>query len=279
MTASVPVELVPRRRGMHALGRYQLSTSFPFGFIKRAVERDDPDTLLVYPAIGMVDQRLLQLCRSAENIGPSVRPRRGGTDEFFGLKDYRQGESPRFIYWRRSARTGTLVTREMTHVSPPRLTIVLDTFIPDRTPAHHADVEMCIAMTASLASSALEADVPVGLIVWSEALRRIDPQRGKRHRRDLLTLLAQLPMNRGMDCDALLTGAFDALDGVATPVLITPSTTEPRGGMLTIRPHTPQAGRWFTFDPQIDFAHAMPMDQQLPRSITPVEKLASATGD
>lgn len=269
MTATIPVELVPKRRGMHVLGRHQISTSFPFGFIKRAVERDHTDTLLAYPAIAEVDQRLLQLCRSAENVGPSVRPRRGGTDEFFGLKAYRQGESPRFIYWRRSARTGTLVTREMTHVSPPRLMVLLDTMVASRTPAHHADVEICIAMAASLISYALESDLPVGLITWSDgAMRTIEPQRGKRHRRDLLTMLAQLPLNTAHGVEELLQAAYGVLDGIATPVLLTPTTpSDPRNTMLTIRPHTPQAQKWFRFDPRIDFAHAMPPDQQLTRAV------------
>src|SRR3954447_17885364 len=41
VTASVPAELVPKRRGLHEFNHYQLSTSFPFGFVKRAVSRRD----------------------------------------------------------------------------------------------------------------------------------------------------------------------------------------------------------------------------------------------
>ena len=54
MTASVPVEVTPRRRGLHTLDEFQISTSFPFGFIKRAIGRREKDTLLVFPAIGRV---------------------------------------------------------------------------------------------------------------------------------------------------------------------------------------------------------------------------------
>src|ERR1700690_4228184 len=49
MTASVPVTVLPKRRGRYALGDYQLSTSFPFGFIKRAVSRREPDHVLICP--------------------------------------------------------------------------------------------------------------------------------------------------------------------------------------------------------------------------------------
>ncbi len=36
-TASLPVELIPKHRGLVEMNQYQISTSFPFGFIKRAV--------------------------------------------------------------------------------------------------------------------------------------------------------------------------------------------------------------------------------------------------
>jgi len=270
-TASIPVELVPKRRGRHTLGKHQISTSFPFGFIKRAVERTKGDVLMVYPPIGQVDPKLLQLARSAETVGPSVRPRRGGMDEFYGLKEYREGESPRFIYWRRSARTGTLVSREMTHVSPPRLILVVDTYIPNRNPAAHADVEMCIAMAASLASHAIEADLPVGLVAWNDGFTLVAPARGKRHRREILSLLAALPLNTRRGTDDLIAAAYEKMDAAATPVLFSPSAGgrglagETSGSsMLVIRPHTPQALRWFRFDARIDFAHTMPVEQQPP---------------
>ncbi len=92
-TATVPVEVVPKRRGLHSLGRYQISTSFPFGFIKRAVERIQNDALVVYPAVARVDSRLMSLCQPAEKTGPTMRPKRGGMDEFYGLKEHRQGEN------------------------------------------------------------------------------------------------------------------------------------------------------------------------------------------
>src|SRR4051794_3820388 len=187
MTATIPIEIMPKRRGLHEMNRYQVSTSFPFGFIKRAVERREKDAVLVYPALGQVDPKLLAMCRSADTAGATMRPRRGGQDEFYGVKEHRTGENPRWIYWRRSARTGVLVSKEMTQVSPPRLMILVDTYIePDvRTIIAHAEIERGIAMAASLASHALEAGLSVGLLVWNNEWVTVQPARGKRHRRDL----------------------------------------------------------------------------------------------
>src|SRR5688572_25334336 len=59
MNANVPIEMMPKRRGLHEMDRYQMSTSFPFGFVKRAVERHEGDNMLVYPALAEVDPKLL----------------------------------------------------------------------------------------------------------------------------------------------------------------------------------------------------------------------------
>jgi uncharacterized protein (DUF58 family) len=92
-TASVPIEVLPKRRGLHELDRYQVSTSFPFGFIKRAMEQRQKDAILVYPALAQVDPKLMTLARSADTTGAMMRPRRGGMDEFYGVKEHRRGET------------------------------------------------------------------------------------------------------------------------------------------------------------------------------------------
>src|SRR5205823_605653 len=73
-TAVVPVEVIPKRRGLHSMDRYQISTSFPFGFIKRAMERRQTDAMIVFPAVGRVDPKLLAMCMSAEKTGSTMRP-------------------------------------------------------------------------------------------------------------------------------------------------------------------------------------------------------------
>ncbi len=269
-TATVPIEVLPKRRGLHEMHRYQLSTSFPFGFIKRAVERQQKDMVLVYPAIGQVDPKLLAMCRSADTAGATMRPRRGGQDEFYGVKEHRSGENPRFIYWRRSARTGVLVAKEMTQVSPPRITILVDTYIhPDsRTIDAHADIERGIAMAASFASQALEAGLSVGMLVWSDGWNLIAPARGKRHRRDLLAVLARLPINTTQDAQSLLDESRTAVESGTTPVLITPRDVQlglsdaVRSGLVVVPSKADQSKRYFKFPDSVHFDRCMPTEQE-----------------
>jgi uncharacterized protein (DUF58 family) len=268
-TAAVPVEVIPKRRGLVYLDRYQISTSFPFGFIKRAVERRQTDTMIVFPAVARVDPKLLATCMPAEKTGPTMRPKRGGVDEFYGLKEHRRGENPRFIYWRRSARTGVLVAKEMTQVAPPRLLIVVDTYIEHRTREEHAVVEKSIAMAASLASAGLEQGLSVGLHVWADdGWNGIPPTRGKRQRRDVMAMLARLPVNTSQDAQALLESAQMMVESGTTIVMLTGRNLELglseklRGGVVIVSVNSPKADGWFTFEPAVEFSYCLPTDQE-----------------
>jgi uncharacterized protein (DUF58 family) len=269
MTARVPVELIPKRRGLHKFDRHQISTSFPFGFIKRALERRREDHLLIFPAMAAVDPKLLSMMQSAESSGPMMRPRRGGVDEFYGLKEHRFGENPRYIYWKRSARTGTLVAKEMTHVSPPRLVLLVDTYTEGKQ-SRDTDraIEKCIAMAASLASHALEQNLPVGLFMWSDGWVGIAPNRGKRQRLDILTALSRAPRNDEHGTRELIDGAYEFQESGTTQVLFSPRDIQlglgesARGGMMVISSMSPMSDRWFKFDKKIDFAHAGPIAEE-----------------
>lgn len=267
-TAVIFCEIVPKRRGMHLLNKHQLATSFPFGFIKRAVMAEAPDSLLVFPPLAQVDPRLLQTFRSAETIGHNLRPRVGGQDEFYGLKDYRQGESPRSIYWKRSAHVGELVSKQMTQVSPPRVLVVIDTYNPDATPDRKVEIEQSIAQAASLIDAAIDAGLAIGLVCWSDGWVTVSSSRGKRHRREMLTILAKLPANPNHPPEVLLAQASTMADNGTSTLLFTSgdlsssatgAETGRRSAPFRIGARSEAARHWFKFDSTLDFEEVMPI--------------------
>ena len=304
MQATVHAEVVPLRRGLHKLERFQVSTSFPFGFIKRALIRRHADTILIHPAQGVVEPRALSRFYAAESSGINQRPREGGNDEFYGAREYRPGDPMRMIHWRRSARTmatrtptnpgGTLVVKQMTRVAPPRLMLLIDTYAPaysgpklTRKPSPEEqvarglhqqrleDVERNLAAAASLLSAATKRGLSVGLVAW-DGQRWLDvaPEGGKRHRRDLLALLAGMRRNREQDTTALLARGLPRATGDTTAVLISAGRADRQaasdgngsastGGRARIRRNLvvvstqpAELARWVRFDPELDF-HAM----------------------
>jgi uncharacterized protein (DUF58 family) len=270
---SITIDLTPRCRGVLKLDAIDISTGYPLGFAVRTHTVGQRESMVVFPALGRVDDRLMRMCRAADASGATMRPRGGGQDEFYGVQEFRTGQNPRWIYWRRSARTGVLVSREMTHVSPPRIVVLVDT---QQTPggADATSVERTIAMAATLANSALEQGLSVGLAAPhpggqadSEHIDdwvMIAPTRGKRHRLDLLAALARLPVNSDLPAERLIEVARDLTSGGTTAVLLTPRQLEihladrVRGSMLVIQTNSTQAADWFHFDPGIQFEAMRP---------------------
>ncbi len=278
-TAHVVAEVVPRRRGWVEFERYQLSTSFPFGFIKRAVIRSHRDRLLVGPPRGAVDPKALTRFISAESSGLNQRPTAGGNDELFGLREYRPGDPARIVHWRRSARqlaatgagNGTmlatrrspLVVKEMNRVAPPRLLLLVDTHVPDEADEKHlVRAERALGVAASLAAAAATRGLAVGLLLPAgrEAkLIDIRPDRGKRHLREMLTSLAEAGRNRTVDAATLLAAGLSRAKGDTTAALLSASApagaadTNGRRNVVTIPVEGEGVAEWVSFDDGIDW--------------------------
>ena len=286
--ARLGAEVVPLRRGWHEFPKLQLSTSFPFGFVTRAVTRKQTDRWLVQPVRGAVEPKATLRFLSARSTGLNQRPREGGSDEMFGARDYRPGDPPRTIHWRRSARTlaarsprspnGSLVVKQMTRVAPPRLVVIVDTHAPPGADAAALGrVEKTLAVASSLVAAAAARGLSVGLVLYRPGdegeFLEVRPGRGKRQRRELLADLAAAPRNDAADAAAVLRRGMALATGDTTGVFVTPGDAgevEPpprrrptaavgRGNLVTIRTATADLDRWVRFAPDLDWSAMVPV--------------------
>ena len=122
----------PLRRGTLQFERIVLYSSFPFGIVRKVVDVQQTNTVLVYPHLARLNRRLIYSLSNFDPSGKKQMERGGGMEEFFGLRPYREGDSLKMIDWKHTARTGELVSREMTQPSPPRIMILLDLRDVDR---------------------------------------------------------------------------------------------------------------------------------------------------
>ena len=77
--------------------------------------------MIVYPRIGMLNRHLALEYRVAVESGAMTSNRRGGNDEFYGVREYRAGDNIRSIHWRSTARRGNFMIKEMAANAPPQL--------------------------------------------------------------------------------------------------------------------------------------------------------------
>jgi len=184
------------RRGAVDFDRVRISTSFPFGILRKSVTFPLPGRVVIYPRLHRIRREMLWDIRSHEPAGTRRSHDTGGSEEFYGLREYRPGDSIKFVDWKHSARTGVLVSRDMTRLTPPKLMIVVDLNRRDWEETHNC--ERAISFAASLVCEAHLDGFEVGLSVEGVGFPTFPPHHSRWHRTRMLHALGEVdPMARG----------------------------------------------------------------------------------
>ncbi len=187
----------PRRRGEAAFDELQIWTSFPFGIIGKSVTLSQPQRMPVYPRRNPLRHRVLEAIGPAGAVGMRISPKAGAGDDFYGLRDFRAGDSLRHIAWKRTANRDQLVCVERTRPNPPKLRVALDLARPrpgDGPPERELE-ELAIGLAASIIHAADLAGYEVGLTVLGLDVAVIPIRRNYWHRQRIMTALARIDLD------------------------------------------------------------------------------------
>lgn len=157
---SIHYPLPTDRRGEIPVGPLRLVRADPFGLARRIREYGEPRTLLVRPRT--VDLPLLPSGRNPHLEGPTSDTAPAGTVTFHALREYVVGDDLRHIHWRSSARTGTLMVRQLVDASMPQTTIVIETAADAY--ADPDGFELAVDAAATVAASAARMNFPVRVL-------------------------------------------------------------------------------------------------------------------
>jgi uncharacterized protein (DUF58 family) len=183
--------LVFPRRGRHRLPGYRVWTRFPFGLFTKATRLREQGEVLVLPAVRPLDG---PPAGSAWGAGERPRPRRGRGTDLHELREFRDGDDPRLIHWKSTARTGRLILRELEEEEARRLRLVVE----DPAPGTPEDaVERDISLAASLAAHWAQRGAEVQLVLPDGETPWGSHPRHLRLILEALALFLPLPGRRG----------------------------------------------------------------------------------
>jgi uncharacterized protein (DUF58 family) len=140
-------------RGRYRFSTLELVTRSPFGLIERRLIIDSPAELTVYPAVGRLSRAWTRKSREAAQTRVGRRHDRSvQQQEYHGLRDYRPGDSPRWIHWRTTARLGRPMIREFEQQQEHDIAILIDPWVPrvKVTPEQRQLVEEVIEFAATV---------------------------------------------------------------------------------------------------------------------------------
>jgi uncharacterized protein (DUF58 family) len=229
MTPSVLFERVaPRQRGRlrwqgpaPVRGKYRFSeidlvTRGPFGLLERRETVLLPESLVVYPAIGRLTRQWHRLQREAAQTRRGRRhDRTAQQQEYHGLRDFRSGDSPRWIHWRTSARVGELMVKEYEQENDQEIVVLLDPWVPRGkvSETQRATLELALQFAATVCLDTCRQ--PGRRIVLGWAGKTPGVRQGLGSIRMLHELLETLALIRGSS-----EGEFAQLFDVISPAVL-----------------------------------------------------------
>jgi uncharacterized protein (DUF58 family) len=227
------------RRGVYTVGPLITEWSDPFGLTRRRRVVAEAVEVIVHPMAEPVSDRV----SSREWEDPPVRPpisKPWPTGfEFYGMRDYADGDDPRRIVWRATAKTFDIATglpqryfvRESEQGITDRVNIFLDTDTGSHSTGDPSETfETAVQAAASLGVQHLKDGFSVSIDTNSRRL--FDRLRGGRHRVELLDEMArvnreQVELTSGLE-RLLLDPRRNAHNVVITPHLEVPAATRLR---------------------------------------------------
>ncbi|WUH93663.1 DUF58 domain-containing protein [Streptomyces sp. NBC_00433] len=190
------------RRGIVQIGPLQVERTDPLGLSCRARTYGAVGTLVVRPRICLLP--VLPSGTAHHIEGPTSDTADDGSLTFHALREYVLGDDLRRVHWRSSARTGTLMVRQMVDVALPHTTVVLDT----RGTAYGGedDFELAVDCAASVAYAAARSNFPVYVVTETGPVLRAQGSAG-----DAEALLDRLALTVPSDRRSC-AAAFDDLE-------------------------------------------------------------------
>lgn len=188
-TVTVPVELVPLRRGLLRFAGVTLARTDPLGLFRAASRISSPQTVLVLPKRYLIPPIALPGAMKYQQGGVALASNVGRSDEFVALRDYRRGDPIRHIHWRSWARTGKPIVKEFEDEFFVRHALVLDTFT-DRP--HTDQFEEAVSVAASFACTVLTQESLLDLLFVGAQAYCFTAGRGLAHADQMLEILASV---------------------------------------------------------------------------------------
>ncbi|SFS03314.1 Uncharacterized conserved protein, DUF58 family, contains vWF domain [Agrococcus baldri] len=145
------------RRTILQVGPVRSVRGDPVGLLRRQVKWTDPVELFVHPKTVQLDETAPGLIRDLEGI--TTRDLTSSDIAFHALRDYVAGDDRRYIHWKSSARTGTLMVRQFEQTRRSVLALGLSTSPDDY--ADPAEFETAISVLGSLGLQAVRDEMDV----------------------------------------------------------------------------------------------------------------------
>jgi uncharacterized protein (DUF58 family) len=176
--------VLERGRGEHHFEGLRVIVNDYFDLFTLEDMLPSPARVSIYPQVNRLSRITLRP-RQTRGFAGYIPSRQGGSGtDFFGLREYQPGDSPRRINWRISAQQNeTLYTNEFEQDRIVDIGLILDARLQGYPPPISSNqpslFEAAVRAASSLAKSFLDDGNRVSLLIYGDTIERVFPGYGK----------------------------------------------------------------------------------------------------
>lgn len=220
---SLPITIVPNRRGLYRLPPVRVFTTFPFSICRSGRAAPLGGSLLVAPHFHPLTTIDVPAARRHQPGGIALTSDVGESPEYIGNREYRPGDPPRRIDFRSWARLAKPVVREYQEEFYCRIALVLDTYVPGRRrrPATgFAELEAAVSMSAAIADALARGEYLIDIFAAGPELYVFRSGRSTAHFENVLEILACVDECRTNPFDTIAPALTDELARISTVICV-----------------------------------------------------------
>jgi uncharacterized protein (DUF58 family) len=218
-SAEVTLALHCRERGAYELRGLQAASTFPSALFKMPGRRAArSDRLLVYPRFSPLESFEVPHSRQYQPGGIAVASQVGESTEFFGTRDWREGDRPRDVHWPSFARTGRLIVKEFQEEYFVRLALVLD--VEARRARDEKLLEKALSLAAGIADALARREYIIDLFAAGHEIFHFQAGRALAHVENILEILACLEPGDRFDLPALEAALLSEAGKLSAVILV-----------------------------------------------------------
>jgi len=215
-------KVVCYKRGEYIVGPLALKSAYPLGisFVKSIIPENRP-TLLVYPEVFEIARFPFISGSNVPISGMEAVSKAGGTDEFFGTREYKQGDSLRYIHWPSTARHSKLIVKEFEIRASTEATIFIDLHKDSSIgKGKENTLEYAVKIAASVSKYAIERGHSIQFIGCGKERFIVPYSKGLNHLASVMDALARVKSNGTLPYALAISQTAGLLKDGGTAVII-----------------------------------------------------------
>jgi uncharacterized protein (DUF58 family) len=225
----VTAEVEAVKRGKYDFFSPIADSRFPLGLFKMSRrKKGEPDVLLVYPSYHELLSMDLPVALRFQKDGDSRVSKVGESLDFFGNREFREGDDPRHIDWIGSARSGEIIIKEFQQEYLSRIAIIVDTYVPPvnsfkfsfKKKQSFAELEASLSLSSALIDYLTRGEYIVDIFATGLDVYHFKAGRHLSCFDDIMDILASLEINHQIPINDISSSVIEEISSIGSVVVL-----------------------------------------------------------